>query len=198
MPGRWAFLPGVFRQMPVITVTLIRGYDADTRQRLCKRLTDATLATIDAPAEAVTVALHEVDAVGYMRGGQSRSPGKAPRPPAEICLDFLAAQGSRNLDQARALCADGFEMIFPGPARFTDFQDLIDWAAPRYASIAKRIERVEEAPLGASVAVWITGTLYGNRLDGSAFEGIRFVDRFEVAGGKIARQDVWNDLAESL
>ena len=30
------------------------------------------------------------------------------------------------------------------------------------------------------------------------FEGIRFVDRFEVAGGRITRQDVWNDLAESL
>jgi len=29
------------------------------------------------------------------------------------------------------------------------------------------------------------------------FEGVRFVDRFEVAGGLLTRQDVWNDLAES-
>ena len=96
------------------------------------------------------------------------------------------------------MCAPGFEMVFPGPARFTAFEDLIAWAAPRYRSVAKKIDSVEEAPMGERVAVWITGTLHGVRLDGSDFEGIRFVDRFEVAGGRITRQDVWNDLAESL
>ena len=184
--------------MPVITVTLIRGYDDATRKRLCERLTDATLATIEAPAEAVTVVLNEVDSAGYMRGRSAKTPGRALRQPADLCLDFLDAQGSRDLDRARAMCAPDFEMVFPGPARFTDFQDLIAWAAPRYRSVAKRIERVEEAPMGETVAVWITGTLYGVRLDGSGFEGIRFVDRFEVGSGRILRQDVWNDLAESL
>ena len=89
-------------------------------------------------------------------------------------------------------------MIFPGPARFTEFSELIDWAAPRYQSVAKTIERVEEAPMGDHVAVWVTGTLHGIRLDGSAFEDIRFVDRFEVVGGLITRQEVWNDMGESL
>jgi hypothetical protein len=32
-------------------------------------------------------------------------------------------------------------------------------------------------------------------LDGSAFEGVRFLDRFDVRDGRIQRQDVWNDLA---
>lgn len=184
--------------MPVITVTLIEGYDDATRQRLCERLTDAAMATIHAPADAVTVCINEVRASSYMRGRTARTPGPAPTPPAELCLDFLQAQGSRDLDRARAMCAPEFEMVFPGPARFTDFQDLIAWAAPRYRSVAKRIDRVEEAPLGETVGVWITGTLYGVRLDGSEFEGIRFVDRFEVGAGKILRQDVWNDMAESL
>lgn len=184
--------------MPVISVTLIEGYDAATHQRLCERLTDAAMATIDAPADAVTVFVNEVRPARYMRGRTARTPGPALRPPAELCLEFLEAQGSRKLDRARALCATGFEMVFPGPARFTAFEDLVAWAAPRYRSVAKRIERVEEAPLGETVAVWITGTLFGERLDGSAFEGIRFVDRFEVGAGKIRRQDVWNDLAESL
>ena len=76
--------------------------------------------------------------------------------------------------------------------------ELVEWAAPRYRSVAKIIERVEEAPMGDYVAVWVTGTLHGERLDGSAFEGIRFVDRFEVRGGAISRQEVWNDLGESL
>ena len=184
--------------MPVINVTLIEGYDDATRQRLCERLTDAAMATIQAPAEAVTVFINEVKPASYMRGREAKTPGPAPRPPAELCLEFLGLQGSRKLDEARAMCAPGFEMVFPGPARFSEFEDLIAWAAPRYRSVAKKIESVEEAPMGERVAVWITGTLHGVRLDGSDFDGIRFVDRFEVAGGKITRQDVWNDLAESL
>ena len=185
--------------MPVITVTLIEGYDDATRQRLCERLTDAAMATIQAPAEAVTVAINEVRPTSYMRDRLARTtPGSARRPPAELCLEFLAAQGSRDLDRARTLCAPGFEMVFPGPARFRAFEDLIAWAAPRYRRVDKRIERVEEALIGETIAVWVTGTLYGERLDGSAFEGIRFVDRFEVVGSVIARQEVWNDLAESL
>ena len=32
--------------------------------------------------------------------------------------------------------------------------------------------------------------------DGAAFSGIRFIDRFTVADGKLADQTVWNDLAE--
>jgi hypothetical protein len=46
--------------------------------------------------------------------------------------------------------------------------------------------------------VYCSGTLEGVWLDGSAFSGIRFIDRFEVAGGRIVRQDVWNDLGEML
>ncbi len=33
--------------------------------------------------------------------------------------------------------------------------------------------------------------------DGRPFEGVRFMDRFEVAGGLVRRQEVWNDLAEA-
>jgi hypothetical protein len=40
------------------------------------------------------------------------------------------------------------------------------------------------------------GTLHGVWLDGTPFEGIRFIDRFELADGRIQRQDVWNDMAE--
>ena len=64
------------------------------------------------------------------------------------------------------------------------------------ARVCEAIERVEEAPLGETVAVWITGTLHGERPDGTPFEGVRFVDRFSVRAGQIERQDVWNDMGE--
>ena len=183
--------------MPVINVTLISGYDDAIRQKLCERLTDAAMATIQAPAEAVTVFINEVQPSSYMRGRTPKTPGPAPVPPAQLCLDFLEAQGSRDLDRAKAMIAEGFEMTFPGPASFTTFEDLIAWAAPRYRKIAKKIERVEEAPLGETVGVYVSGTLYGETPDGVAFDGIRFLDRFEVRAGQITRQEVWNDMAEA-
>ena len=183
--------------MPVINVTLIAGYDDATRQRLCARLTDAAMATIAAPVDAVTVFITEVQPSGYMRGREAKVPGPAPLPPAQLCLDFLDALGTRDLARAKGLISSDFEMIFPGPARFTEFADLMAWAAPRYRSIAKQIDRIDEAPLGAVVAVYVTGTLHGEKPDGTPFDGIRFIDRFEVKDGLITRQEVWNDLAET-
>ena len=40
----------------------------------------------------------------------------------------------------------------------------------------------------------IAGTLHGEWLDGSRFEGIRFVDLFDLRDGRIWRQQVWNDI----
>ena len=182
--------------MPVIQVTLIEGYDAATRQKLCERLTDAAMATIQAPADAVTVFITEVAPAGYMRGRVPKTPGAAVPPPAQLCLDFLQALEARELDSARGLISDSFQMVFPGDVRFKAFEDLLAWAAPRYRKIAKRIEKVEEAPMGETVSVWITGTLFGERPDGTPFEGVRFVDRFETRAGKIEAQEVWNDMGE--
>ena len=120
----------------------------------------------------------------------------APESASAICLTFLQALEARDLDRARALTAAGFGMTFPGPAVFEDFGALLAWAAPRYRAISKTIERVEEVPLSESVAVYVTGTLQGERPDGTPFSAIRFIDRFEVRAGLILSQDVWNDLAE--
>jgi len=49
---------------------------------------------------------------------------------------------------------------------------------------------------GDASVVYCRGTLQGQYHDESRFEGIRFIDRFEVIGGKIIKQDVWNDMAE--
>ncbi len=114
-------------------------------------------------------------------------------PSAALALDFLDAMGARRLEEATAMTAPGFAMVFPGGRVFTEWKDLLAWAAPRYRRIAKRIERVEEAP----GAVYVSGTLEGERPDGTPFSGVRFIDRFEFSGGRITRQEVWNDLGEA-
>lgn len=63
--------------MPIIQVTLMEGYDVETRQKLSERLTDAVTDTINAPMDGITVVLNEVPAANYMRGRKSRIPGAA-------------------------------------------------------------------------------------------------------------------------
>jgi ketosteroid isomerase-like protein len=111
---------------------------------------------------------------------------------------FLGAMEARDLAAARAMLAPGFAMTFPGGARFATLEELIAWARPRYQWVRKRYERFDEAP-GADAEeriVYCYGTLHGVWPDGTAFEGIRFIDRFAVRGGLLADQLVWNDLAE--
>jgi hypothetical protein len=46
--------------------------------------------------------------------------------------------------------------------------------------------------------VYSTGYLYGERPDGTPFEGNRYVDRYVVENGLIVKMDVWNDSAERI
>jgi len=183
--------------MPVIKLTLIQGYDDDTRQRLTTRLTDAVLSVIAAPLDGVTVVIEEVQATSYMRGRQSRTPGKPLPGAGETVRSFLAAMEQRDLAKAKSFLAPDFTMTFPGDQQFTELEALIEWSKPRYQSVSKSFESVDEAFGENGMVVICHGTLAGQLPDGSEFSGVRFVDRFELSGGKITRQQVWNDLAES-
>lgn len=111
---------------------------------------------------------------------------------------LLATLEHRDLAAAGELLAPGIAMTFPGPARFTDLQSMVAGAAGRYQRIGKVIESVEGFVAGEGrEVVYVRGTLHGVNLHGVGFEGVRFIDRFEVVDGLIERQDVWNDLAES-
>jgi limonene-1,2-epoxide hydrolase len=111
----------------------------------------------------------------------------------EVVRSFLAAMERRDLDAAREHLAPGFAMTFPGGVRMTALEELVAWARPRYRSIGKSYERFDLADGGV---LWCFGTLAGEFPDGGRFEGVCFVDRFELSGGRIVRQDVWNDLCE--
>ena len=87
-------------------------------------------------------------------------------------------------------------MEFPGGVRMRTLEELIAWSKPRYRSIGKTFDSFSEAFTSTETIVVCHGTLHGEWPDGTPFEGIRFVDRFTVAGDKITSQMVWNDLAE--
>lgn len=71
------------------------------------------------------------------------------------------------------------------PGEFLAFLDS------RYEWVDKTFDRwIEVGPYVVSV-----GTLYGVDNDGDEFEGVRYVDVYEVRDGAIERVDILNDLA---
>lgn len=183
--------------MPIIEVHLLEGYTADDRRRLSEGLTDAVRLVVPAPADAVTIILHEMPHDNYYRGRTTRTPAKALPDPCLVVEQFLSHLGARELDRATAYLADTFVMYFPGSEPMHTLQELMEWSKPRYRSIAKQIEGIEALRTpGDATVVYCRGTLSGVWPDGSTFKDIRFIDRFEIVDGLIIRQDVWNDLAE--
>jgi len=182
--------------MPIINITLIAGYDPDARSRLAERITDATTSVIDAPAELVTVVIHEAESENYMRGRAQRNPGPALAPQSSIVESYLNAMEQRDLDLAARYLAPDFQMVFPGGVKFTKPHQLVEWASQRYQSISKTYAQIDECFQAGKSIVYCAGTLSGVWPDGKSFDGIRFIDRFQLVNSLIVDQQVWNDLAE--
>ncbi len=181
--------------MPVVTVTLLPGYGSECEARLVQRLGLATRSVIAAQASGTTVYVQH--AATYMRDNRVFTGGGPELPEASALVRrFLETMQARELAKAREFLAPDFVMHFPGSGPMTQLEQMMDWARGRYQSIRKVYERFEECWGDGVTTVFCTGTLQGAWPDGSAFEGIRFIDRFEVQSGQLRRQDVWNDMAE--
>ena len=180
--------------MPVVNITLIKGYSADARRRLSTHMTNLVSQFLGAVSEGTVVMVSELDQASYMRGHENKNPLAPPPPAAGLVQDYLAAMDSRDLDTAQSLLADGFWMEFPGGVRMTGLDELKTWSASRYRHIGKTFAGFSEAFAKDETIVVCHGTLHGEWPDGTAFEGVRFVDRFTIANGKITSQMVWNDL----
>jgi len=182
--------------MPVISITLLPGYSAEAEERLVGRVALAARSVIAAADAGTTVFVNHAHT--YQRDGRVFSKGGPECANAsELVRHFLALMQARDLSSASALLAPDFVMHFPGHTAMQRLEELLAWSRQRYNSIAKDYERFDESWSEGMTVVYCFGTLHGVWLDGSAFSGIRFIDRFEVAEGLIQRQDVWNDLAES-
>ena len=117
----------------------------------------------------------------------------------ELVSAFLGLLTTRDITAAANLLADGAVMVFPGGEPFATLDALTDWSKSRYLDIEKNIEGFDAvANPDSTTTVYCYGTLQGHWTNGDEFSGIRFIDRFVIADGKILCQDVWNDLAENL
>lgn len=181
--------------MPVTQITLLPGYPREVQERLVNRVSDAVRSVISSAEAGTTTFINEVST--YRRDGRVFTGGGAAHPVAsEVVKSFLEAMQARDLHRAQSHLAPGFSMGFPGGSQFTSLDDLVAWGSARYRQVSKRFERFDECWTPEGTVVYCHGTLEGQWPDGSWFEGIRFIDRFLVHSGLLARQDVWNDLAE--
>lgn len=181
--------------MPLIECTLIKGYEKHTRQLLNERLTDAACSVIGAKSDFVIVTIKEVDSDNYMRGRSIKTPAAAPKHADDIIRAFLTAMEARDLETAKTFLADPFEMTFPGNTSLTTLEDLVAWGQTRYKFVKKDIEDISLSFHELNTIGYCHGTLSGEWLDGTLFENIRFIDRFEITPDGITKQDVWNDMA---
>ena len=184
--------------MPVVDLHVIEGYNSDEKRRLGESITDAIRFVIPAPSELVTVMIHDLPRENYYRGRTTRTPAPAKADPREVVQEYLGAMEARDLAKAQSYLGEGFKMYFPGTAAMTSLQDLIDWAKPRYNFVTKTYDGFDALQSSEDAAVvYCRGTLSGEWPNGTAFKDIRFIDRFEIVNGKLIRQDVWNDIAET-
>lgn len=180
--------------MPVVSITLLPGYDQDTQHRMVNRVAQAVRSVIATPEAGTTVFIHEAST--YRRDGKVFSGGRAPHPVASDCVvAFQSAMAQADMALAQSFLSSDFCVCLPGSMFMHSLQEFSRWTQQRFINIQKHCAQLEESWHGDNTVVFCHGILQGSWLTGEAFEGIRFIDRFEVKDGLITRQDVWTDLA---
>ena len=114
----------------------------------------------------------------------------------QVAGDFFAAMSARDLTRLQTLLAPGFVMTVSGNHRFTRLEDFFAYSGARQGAVRKHVDEFDVRVEGDSAVVYSVGTMSGTWLDGSAFQGVRFVDRFGLQNGLITTLDVFSDMAE--
>jgi hypothetical protein len=120
--------------------------------------------------------------------------------PKETVEEFLRIIMIPDPVGARAFVSPELRIRFTGAREMKDPAECTAFNAGRYAWVKKHFEQTDVVATAdsADAIVYNIGTLYGEWLDGTPFEGNRYVDRYVVRGGRIVQMDVWNDSAERM
>lgn len=114
----------------------------------------------------------------------------------QLVKRFLRTMEERDLATAEAMMAPGAEIIFPGGRRFASQREMVEASRGRYQWVKKSFDRIDVYQEADSQVVYVLGALHGVNRHGVPFSDVRYIDRFVIKNGRIARQEVWNDLAE--
>jgi limonene-1,2-epoxide hydrolase len=114
----------------------------------------------------------------------------------DVVRSFLEAMGQRDFAAMEKVMAPSFKMTVTGGAVFTHPREFAAQSRAKQKSAKKTTDRYEEIASGAVTVVYAIGSMAGEWNNGATYAGIRYIDRFEVADGKITDMNVWSDMAE--
>lgn len=133
-----------------------------------------------------------VDAVGIVV-----ATARGPRAEAiDVAREFMDALERADATAAGALLAPGFVLRAPGGVSFRDLAEFAQFGRSRYLELRKTDRQFDACEAAAGIVVYAHGVMAGRWLDGSAFQGLRYVDRFLVRDRRIAELQVLNELGE--
>jgi hypothetical protein len=116
--------------------------------------------------------------------------------PVALVDRYLQLCEDREVEAASAHLSPSVRIQFPAGQVYGSLGELV--AAPKsYTWVRKMRDRLAVGTEGDATVVTSIGRLYGEKLDGTPFEDIRYVDVFVVRDGLIVEQLVWNDLSEN-
>ncbi len=115
-----------------------------------------------------------------------------------IVQQFMLASMASDKETTDRYLATDAKITFTGGIKFAKPEEIGVFNSKRYKQVKKSIERWDVTYDSDELIVYSMGTLYGEWLDGTPFEGNRYIDRFVIVNGKITKMDVWNDSAELM
>ncbi|MFG1717194.1 hypothetical protein ACGFII_01045 [Micromonospora chalcea] len=108
---------------------------------------------------------------------------------------YLQLCEDRRLDEAGAFLAPQARLVFPGGREYSSLREMAAASTGTYRWVRKHRDRYLVGDDDGRVTVTSLGRLYGEWLDGTPFEDIRYADVFVLDGAQIVEQHVYNDLA---
>jgi len=114
----------------------------------------------------------------------------------DVVKTFLEAMGRRDFAAMEAVMAPNFKMTVTGGSVFTHPRDFAAQSRGRQKSAVKTTDRYDEIPTATGVIVYSIGSMAGEWNNGTTYQGVRYIDRFEIVNGKIADMNVYSDMAE--
>ena len=120
-----------------------------------------------------------------------------PHPSIVLVREFLDAIDKLDPGAARRYVAPDARFVTPGGTETGSLDEIVMRLGQRFRQIGKKIERYDRVEMHDGDVVFVSGSLHGAWEDGAPFDNLRFVDRFEIRGGKIVLHEVWNDTGEA-
>ncbi|MFE9959301.1 nuclear transport factor 2 family protein [Micromonospora sp. NPDC005299] len=115
--------------------------------------------------------------------------------PTRLVDRYLQLCEDRKLDEAGRLLAPGARLVFPGEREYSSLAQMAAASTGTYRWVRKHRDRYLVGEAEGRISVTSLGRLFGQWLDGSPFDDIRYADVFVLDGGLIVEQHVYNDLA---